>query len=89
MLGFVGMSAFQQGESRALAMDRDGTIVQMLHEFDDTMIDKDKIYENEEDGKNAGKRKRELYQEGGPMAEVLEERLASGRVKPSKGCAVM
>ena len=61
----------ENGDPEVEEDDKYGTIVQMLREFDDTMIDKDKIYENEEDGKNAGKRKRELYQEGGPMAEVL------------------
>jgi hypothetical protein len=72
--------------------DKFGPIVRMLREFDDTMVDKDKIFDDGEGGSDAGaraRRKRELYQEGGPMAEVLEERLASGQVKPSKGCAVM
>ena len=81
----------ESGDPEVEEDDKFGPIVRILREFDDTMIDKDKIFDDGEGGTDtrARAKRRELYQEGGPMAEVLEERLASGQVKPSRGCTVM
>ena len=81
----------ENGDAEVEDTNKFGPIVELLQTFTDEMVDPSRIMQDEEgevapDGspkkRKRGKLKKKatLYVEGGPMAEVMEERLRAGKL---------